>query len=454
MNPLPSWRGTGIRRAAFWLSCMVGIHLVVLCAGDGLLAQSVPAGKQQSQTKTQKVANPLNDLLDEAQKNIDANQFEAAIAPLQKFIAEQPDVAFAHFQLAYVYTALKRGDEARPEYERAIALDPKMPEAYLNLGVLLLEKREFVAAVPPLSKAVELLPAQSRPRSLLAVAQDRSGDHEAAARSFEGVLHLDPNDAMANHYLGELDLRRNKPAEAEARFRHELEIRPNAADALQGLAQSLEAQNKPEAAEAYRKYMAVAPNDSGARSRLIRLLIDNQEYDAALAELDRAYAGTAPSLDSLRQRADIQIAQKKWDDAIATLQRAIALAPADAQLIGGLGRVYLQKRDFLSAEKALKAALQIDRNNLVYWKDLSSTYYLAGNYAATLATLDLIAKSELPASGTWFIRALCYDKLHQFKPALEAYQKFLSLEQGKTSDQVWQAKERSKVLKHMLEERR
>ncbi len=388
---------------------------------------------------------------DEAQRNIDANNFDAALTPLQKFIAEKPEVAFAHFQLGYAYTALKRSEEARAEYERAIALDPKMPEAYLNLGILLLDKQEYAAAVVPLSKAVELLPAQSRPRSLLAVAQERSGDSEGAARSFEGVLHLDPNDPAANGYLAELDLRRNKPAEAEMRFRHALEIRPDAPEDLQGLARSLEAQNKPEATEAYRKYLAVMPGDAGARARLIHLLVNDQQYDAAVAELDRADVGKPASLDSLRLRADIQIAQKKFADAIVTLQQAIALAPRDAQLIGGLGRVYLQKRDFASAEKELKAALQIDPNNLSYWKDLSSTYYLSGNCAATLATLDVIAKAEPPASGAWFIRALCYDKLHQFKPALEAYGKFLALEQGKTSDQVWQAQERSRVLKHLLE---
>jgi Flp pilus assembly protein TadD len=424
------------------------------CGQPALSAQSASAAKQQTQSRQRKVANPLNDLLDEAQRNIDGNNFEAAVASLQKFIAEKPEVAFAHFQLGYAYTALKRGDEARAEYERAIALDPKMPEAYLNLGILLLDKQEYAAAVAPLSKAVELLPAQSRPRSLLAVAQDRSGDQEGAVRSFEGVLHLDPSDVTANHYLGELELRRNKPAEAEMRFRHALEIRPDAPEALQGLARSLESQSKPEAAEAYRKYLAVVPGDSGARARLIHLLANNQEYDAALAELDRADAGKPSSLDSLRLRADIQIAQKKLGDAIVTLQQAITLAPRDAQLIGGLGRVYLQKRDFASAEKELKEALQIDRNNLVYWKDLSSTYYLSGNCPATLATLDLIAKAEPPASGAWFIRALCYDKLHQFKPALESYEKFLALEQGKTSDQVWQAQQRSKVLKHMLEEKR
>jgi len=421
---------------------------------------STPTGAQESKkakpeaARKQRVANPLNDLLDEAQQNIDANNFDAAIPPLQKFIAEKPDLAFAHFQLAYVYTALKRGDEARAEYERAIAIDPKMPEAYLNLGILLLDKQEYAAAVPPLSKAVDLLPAQSRPRSLLAVAQDRSGDQEGAARSFEGVLHLEPNDLNANHYLGDLDLRRAKPAQAEARFRHALQIQPDAPELLQGLAQSLEAQNKPEAADAYRKYLAVAPNDPGARARLVHLLVKQQEYDDALAELDRADAGKAPALDALRLRADIQIGQKKFGDAVATLQQAIALAPRDSQLIAGLGRIHLQMRDFAAAQKELKAALQLDPNNLVYWKDLSSTYYLSGNCPATLETLDVIAKAEPAASGAWFIRALCYDKLHQFKPALEAYDKFLLLEQGKTSDQVWQAQQRSKVLRHMLEGKR
>src|SRR5437867_3670034 len=147
-----------------------------------LLAVS-PASSQVS--KTQKISNPLNDLLDEAKRAIDANNFAAAVAPLQKVIAEQPEFPYAHFQLAYVYTALKKTDEARAEYERTIAADPKMTEAYLNLGILLLDK-EPSAAVAPLRKAVDMLPAQSRPRLLLGVAQERSGDTKAAAETFEG----------------------------------------------------------------------------------------------------------------------------------------------------------------------------------------------------------------------------------------------------------------------------
>jgi Flp pilus assembly protein TadD len=329
-----------------------------------------------------------------------------------------------------------------------------MSEAYLNLGMLLLDRQEDAAAVTPLRKAVELLPRESRPRYLLAVAQDRSGDRAGAAESFEALLRLDPNDIVAIDYLAWAALRHGKPDEAEARFRRAVEVQPDGPEGRRGLAHSLDAQKKPEAAGAYRDYLDLMPNDSEARARFIHLLAEQKQNDAALAELDRLDAGKQPTLGSLKLRADIQIAGKKWEDSIATLQQALALAPNDAQLHGGLGRILLQKRDFAAAEKELRIALRLDGKNLANWKDLSSTFFLGGNYPAALAALDEIAKMEQPGAGVWFIRAICYDKLNQPKLALEAYQKFLEIDRDKNPDQVWQAKERSKVLQRMLERKR
>jgi Flp pilus assembly protein TadD len=402
---------------------------------------------KNSQGSTQKVRNPLNDLLDEAQAALDKNDYNAAIPPLQKFIAEKPDVAYAHFQLAYAYTALKQTDEARAEYEKCVALDPKMAEAQLNLGILLLEKD--AAAVAPLSKAVELLPSQSRPRYLLGLAQERSGDMKGAAESFEGATRLDPKDGEALLELGRIYIKDNRAAVAEAKFRAALSLEPKSPEALQGLALSLDAQKKPEAVSAYRDYLAVQPQDNAARARMVHLLVEQQQYDAALAELDKTAPGQAPTLESLKLKADIELGQKKLDAAIVALKQALALAPNDAQLHGGLGRTYLQTRDFVDAEKELKAALLLDRNNITYWKDLSSTYYLAGNWQGALATLDVIAKAETPGAGAWFIRALCYDKLNQVEPALAAYRKFLELDGNKNPDQVWQANQRIHVLEKM-----
>ncbi|HLK03671.1 MAG TPA: tetratricopeptide repeat protein [Candidatus Acidoferrum sp.] len=427
-----------------------------LAAPASLCAQAnaKPAVKSSSATQgTRRVVNnPLNDLLDQARAAIERNDFQAAVEPLQKFLAEKDDFAYAHFQLAYVYTALKQPKEARAEYEKATALDPKMSEAQLNLGILLLES-DPAAAVTPLSKAVELLPTQTRPRFLLGAAQERSGDFKAAAQSFEAALALDPKDLDTTLHLAHLYYNQKRYSEAESKFRAALDLQPNLPAALLGLAQSLDAQKKPEAAEAYQNYLKTQPDDPAAKENLARSLVAKDQFDAAEALLGPEQPGVAPTLDSLKLRADIQIGQKKWDAAATTLKQAVALAPKDAKLHGGLGRVYLQLRDFKNAELELKNAVRLDQNNVAYWKDLSSTFYLAGNYPGTLAVLDAIAKVEKPTPGTWFIRALCYDKLQQTQPALDAYQKFLELDQDKNPDQVWQAQQRSIVLKKVLQKK-
>src|SRR6266478_4841204 len=457
------------------LCALCGVFLVgaPAAAGCALLGNQLTANgqssksKPDSQSRTYKVANPLNDLLDEAQRDIDNKKFDDAIVPLQKVIADQPEFAYAHFQLAYVYTALKKTDEARAEYERTIALDPKMGEAYLNLGLLFFQSNPpgsepaFDRAVPPLQKAVELMPGQKQPLRTLAVAQERSGDVAGAEESFVALLRLDPDDLDANTFVGGQFLRKNIPQEAEARFRHALEHYPGFPPALVGLARSLEEQKKTgEAVDVYRQSLARVPNRD-IRVRIVHLLVEQEQYDAALAELDRVPKfelgrpdDPIPRLEALKLRADIQIAQKKWDDSIITLREATALDPNDAQLHGGLGRIYLQKRDFADAEKELRIAMRLDGRNLDYWKDLSSTLFLGGNYPAALATLDEIAKMEQPGAGVWFVRAICYDKLNQPKLALEAYQKFLELDRDKNPDQVWQAKERSKVLQRVLGRKR
>jgi Flp pilus assembly protein TadD len=424
------------------------LALLSLALSSGATAEQNPPTRN-SQSHTQTIKNPLNELLDEAQKAIDKNDFAAAIDPLQKVIAEEPAVAYPHFQLAYVFTALQRNDEARAEYERAIALDPKMSAAYLDLGLLLLDK-DPAAAVAPLQKAVELLPAESRPRFLLGAAQERSHDFAAAAVSLEAASRLDPKDTETQEHLANLYVALKRPADAEAKFRQILESKPNDPPALLGLAKSLDARNDPSAVPAFQSYLQVRPADAAVRARLFAILNAQQRYDEAVAELDRADAAHGPTSDSLRERAGIQVAQKKWDEAISTLRKAVELSPKDASLHGGLGRLLLQRRNFPDAEKELKLALALDSGDVVYLKDLSSTYYQAGNFAAALAVMEEIAKKEPPTPFTWFIRALCYDKLNQPKPALAAYQTFLATTTDKNTDQVWQATERSKVLKRML----
>ncbi len=110
-----------MRWPAFIVTALWFVALAPVASGP--CAAQIPS---TSKGTKQRVANPLNDLLDEARRDIDRQDFEAAIAPLQKFLAEKDDFAYAHFQLGYAYTGLQKSKEARDEYQRAMQLDPKI----------------------------------------------------------------------------------------------------------------------------------------------------------------------------------------------------------------------------------------------------------------------------------------------------------------------------------------
>jgi len=52
--------------------------------------------------------------------------------------------------------------------------------------------------------------------------------------------------------------------------------------------------------------------------------------------------------------------------------------------------------------------------------------------------------------GLLFVLATCYDHLRDRPKALEAYEKFLELSQGKSLDHEWQARQRIKLLRREL----
>jgi Tfp pilus assembly protein PilF len=75
---------------------------------------------------------------------------------------------------------------------------------------------------------------------------------------------------------------------------------------------------------------------------------------------------------------------------------------------------------------------------------------LAEDYGTALAALDKVKQLNAETAGHHFLRAIVLDKHKQLKPALEAYQKFLSMSNGKNPDREFQARQRAKIIEREL----
>jgi tetratricopeptide (TPR) repeat protein len=376
--------------------------------------------------------------------------FASAIEPLQKYIAQRPDEPYPHFQLGYAYAGLKRADDAKNEFSRAITLNPGMAAAHQNLGLVLMDSDPAAAASAFLHSA-ELQPADSRPRFLAGFSLEQAGKLPGAIEQYRAALALSPKDYDAHFALGRALLRSNDAAGAEDQFRAAIALRSDAAPARLGLATAQLAQKKYDAAsDSFADYLTLKPGDKSAHFDRASALLNLSRFEEALAEIDLSNSGPAPSADALKMRGEIYMRQKKWKEAGDALKQAISLAPQDPELDAWMGRVDMELRAYPAAIRALEQAYAGNPQSSDILGDLADAFYLNENYAAALDAMDRLAKLETPKPGSWFVRAICYDKLLRKAEAIEAYQKFLDQDGGQHDTQDFQARHRILVLQREL----
>jgi tetratricopeptide (TPR) repeat protein len=406
--------------------------------------------KPPASTAPHEQEDPLAPLLRQASEAIDKMDFAAALEPLQKYIAQRPDEPYPHFQLGYAYAGLKRPQDAKTEFSRAIALDPKMAAAYQNLGLVLMDSDPAGAAAAFLHLC-ELQPTESRPRFLAGFALERAGKVPESIEQYRAALAISAKDYEARFALGRALLRSSDAPGAEEQFRAAIAVRADAAPARLGLANAQLAQKKYEAAsDTLEEYLKLNPADKPAHFDRASALLNLSRYDEALGEIERSDATAAPTSDSLKMRGEIYMWQKKWRESADALKQALALAPQDSEVAAWIGRVDIELRNYPAAVDILQQVHARDPQNADVLRDLADAFFLNDNYAAALEAMDRFAKLETPKPGSWFVRAICYDKLSRRAEAIEAYQKFLDLDGGQHDTQDFQARNRIPVLQREL----
>jgi len=427
----------------------------VLCA---ILGSPAAGGQTSNPPKKRTIPDPaaqeLNRLLAAAQEALDKQDFAAAAQDYQDYLAKKPDDAIVHYDLGYAYSALQRPGDAKPEYEKAISLDPKMAAAHLNLGLTLLGS-DPKAAVEPLQHAVELMPGEARPMLYLGTALARAGQLPAAIGWYQAAAKLEDRNYAVQFALGRALLTAQRAPEAEAAFRAALSVRPDSGEAHLALARSLTAQNKPEAAAAeLSAYLQTNPDDADARMERAAALAELGKPADALTELDAAAAHGSEGFRALKLRAQIYFAEKRYSDAVPPLEKAAALEPNDKNIAALLGHAYLESKRYPEALRALVAAYRLDPGASDVQYDLALAEYSAKNYTTALNLLDTLSAHVTLSPPSWFIRADCYDNLGRKAEALEAYDKFLQLNKDENSDMYFEASARVRTLTRELREKR
>jgi tetratricopeptide (TPR) repeat protein len=238
-------------------------------------------------------------------------------------------------------------------------------------------------------------------------------------------------------------------SDADPYFRQAAQLEPKYRDYLLELAGLYEkaSQNR-QAIEIYREF----PDNPAAQTRMGQLLLESKQFEDALPRLEEAF-GKDPSPANRSALAAAYVFTAKLDRALPLLEQSVAAEPGNYDLRMMYARALRDKRQFQPAARQFYEAARLKPAEPKPWTELGGMLYMAGDLPQALAAFEQAAKNGESAAGNWFLRAIILDKLHQVKPAKDAYEHFLAMSQGKNPNQEFQARQRVRILQREIDKR-
>jgi Tfp pilus assembly protein PilF len=380
-------------------------------------------------------------------KALDAGKYDIAAAAFAKAIAADPQDYYAHFNLAMADSFLHKDEEATAEYRKTLEIKPGLYEAELNAGILLLRQKNPADALPLLEDAAKQKPKEYGPRFYLAEAQLQSGQAEQAIENYKSAAEADPKSAVAELGWGRALALGGKLDEAEPHFRAAVARDARYHDALLSLADLYEEQKQiAQALAIYKEF----PDNAAVQEHAGHLLAQNQKFDEAVRQFEQAYE-KAPTAANRKALAAAYLQMQQWDKALPLLEKAVADEPGSYDLRLGYAHALRDRKQYPAAAEQFKAAANLKPSEPKTWNELGGILYLAGDKENSLAAFEQARQLGDNSPGNWFFTALILDAAHYqnaktTRPAIDAYQKFLAVSDGKSPNQEFQARQRIKLL--------
>ena len=270
--------------------------------------------------------------------SLDAKYAEAWV---QRGMAEEIDTTGMHVGPV---------DEAMPFYDKAIAANPNLGEAYLRRGLLLSKKMfakgdEKARAAADLTKAVALGVKNAEGYMALGDLSESRGDHAQALSNYSAAIAIDPKDA--------------KPLE------HRAEAYEDNKDWVH-------------ATEDRTRIVALKPDDTEALAHRAKTYESAGRFAEAAQDWTMVIAKD-PSGMNYSRRADGYVAGKDYARAFADYSKAIELEPDDADYYLGRARAYRLSNDSAKALADYRKAHEVDATVPQISPDLSNAAAVDAN---------------------------------------------------------------------------
>jgi len=293
---------------------------------------------------------------------LNRGHYAEAIAEFQAALQIRPGQSAPLINMARAQWLSGDATSARSSLDRALAEEPRSPEALNLYGNIEMSQGRLTAAEERFRGALAFEPDDvdlHNSLGLLFEAQQRWPD---ALEEYRRVVAVDPDYAGGYNNAGNMLRRMDGDAEAEGWYRRAMEADPSFSGSWNNLALLLQDRGDLDGAEPlYRKAIALAPRDPRLHNNLGSLLLARGKFDEALAEFQEAARIDPLYAEARNGQGAVYNRMGRTEEELASYREALRISPSYLDARYNLGMTLLRKPETAAVGEAeLKKVLAAD----------------------------------------------------------------------------------------------
>ncbi|MGK7910395.1 MAG: tetratricopeptide repeat protein [Synechococcus sp.] len=247
-------------------------------------------------------------------------------------------------------------------FDRSIRLDNSQPAAWQEQGIVLARMKRYREALTSFEQAAQLQPESSSIQLHLCATLNRLAEYGAALAACQQAQAGDGNWQV----------------EELARFWSEF-------------GRSLEGNEQyEEALAAVNRAVGIAPDSITAWNNRAAVLWRLQDYDESLRSTDRALELDEENAQAWFNRAVALQSQGNFGPALGAYNHAQKWDPEDANIRANRSAVLWQLRNYEGARDTALKAIELDGQSVVAWFNLGMAQAFLNDYDSALASFDRV----------------------------------------------------------------
>ena len=271
-----------------------------------------------------------------------AGRRQEAAEVLAKLGSDSSAGAPLNFSIGMLWAEWKRYEDAEQAFTRALAAEPANPDILYNLGLAAIGARHYDRAREVLGAVLRQNPEDVDSLYAIARSYAEAGNNEMALLPLIDARRIAPQRADVLEFIGYVSSALGYYGDAAAAFSECLKVRPDNDNVRRERGLALAQANRLNEGLADLKwYVGKHPKDPVGLFELA-LAESVRDQDQALETLNRALALKPDYLRAVYSRGALYLRLDRTADAIQDLKRVLEREPDNARALDQLGKAYLQ----------------------------------------------------------------------------------------------------------------